>query len=173
MEYTPEEIEKAIKLVNRKKQADKKWYEKNKDRVVEAGKKWRKENREKYIAQRKARYQKNIEKMREKARIRYQEVGRFKRLNNPERKKKEAEWAVTRIAKLKEFIKKTKINMGGRCEKCGYDKELRILHFHHINGGKDKLGNISEMKSQKKILEESKKCILLCSNCHALEHLSL
>ena len=60
---------------------------------------------------------------------------------------------------------------GGKCAKCGYDKCLRALQFHHLDFNKKDFGvsailtrNISALK------EEVDTCILLCSNCHAEEH---
>lgn len=60
---------------------------------------------------------------------------------------------------------------GGKCSKCGYNKNYSALHFHHL---KDKsfpldsrnIGN----RSMKSLLEELSKCELLCANCHAEEH---
>lgn len=58
------------------------------------------------------------------------------------------------------------------CVKCGYDKYMGALHFHHK--GKDKLFKISTLVSKKysqvKIDCELKKCKLLCANCHAELH---
>jgi len=61
--------------------------------------------------------------------------------------------------------------MGGKCEICGYDKCIAALDFHHINGKKKEF-RISRMGSTKweKVLEELKKCQLLCSNCHRELH---
>ena len=63
---------------------------------------------------------------------------------------------------------------GGKCEKCGYSKCLRALHFHHLNPD-DKSFQISEAITKNLIpwdliQEELDKCILLCANCHAEEH---
>jgi len=59
--------------------------------------------------------------------------------------------------------------LGGCCQICGYKKCLRALSFHHIDKSTKKF-NISSgrMKSARwsDILEEIKKCMLLCSNCH-------
>lgn len=61
---------------------------------------------------------------------------------------------------------------GGGCEKCGYNKCLAALDFHHFKGIKNfpldsrKLSNTS----MKRILEEFKNCKILCSNCHREEH---
>jgi hypothetical protein len=46
------------------------------------------------------------------------------------------------------------------------------LQFHHIDGD-DKLasiGNKGRTWSEKKILEEIAKCLVLCGNCHAKLH---
>lgn len=58
---------------------------------------------------------------------------------------------------------------GGKCKLCGYNKCHRALHFHHLDPDKKSFG-ISEKGSTHswdKMVEESKKCVLLCSNCHA------
>lgn len=63
------------------------------------------------------------------------------------------------------------------CEKCGYDKCMGSLDFHHLNANdKDfKLSNIfviynnvSDLKE--KIENELDKCEVLCKNCHAELH---
>lgn len=54
-----------------------------------------------------------------------------------------------------------------KCIKCGESRGW-VLDFHHIDP-KTKGKDISILKgdaSKKKILEEMKKCIVLCSNCH-------
>ena len=61
---------------------------------------------------------------------------------------------------------------GGKCSKCGYDKCSWALDFHHINK-KEKLGTIQWFITSKsiKLAEiESRKCILLCANCHREHH---
>ncbi len=58
---------------------------------------------------------------------------------------------------------------GGCCQKCGYNKCVRALHFHHKNP-KEKLFSISgqgQTRSLDRTRREAEKCILLCSNCHA------
>ncbi len=57
---------------------------------------------------------------------------------------------------------------GGACRKCGYKACLAALDFHHLDP-KTKTGNVLKIiKSRGKhaAIEEAKKCILLCSNCH-------
>ncbi len=59
---------------------------------------------------------------------------------------------------------------GGKCKKCGYDKCVGALDFHHINP-RDKdftiSGNAGKWENIKKELD---KCELLCKNCHAEQH---
>lgn len=59
--------------------------------------------------------------------------------------------------------------MGGKCSNCGYNKSYNALDFHHL---RDKEFSISEkMRYDIEILkEESKKCVLLCANCHREHH---
>jgi len=56
---------------------------------------------------------------------------------------------------------------GGKCKKCGYNKCVRALVFHHINP-KEKEINISKSysKSWTFLKKELDKCMLLCHNCH-------
>ena len=61
---------------------------------------------------------------------------------------------------------------GGCCERCGYDKSLRALHFHHRDPSqKDfSISNNGNAIAWSKIEKEIKKCILVCSNCHCEIH---
>jgi 5-methylcytosine-specific restriction endonuclease McrA len=61
---------------------------------------------------------------------------------------------------------------GGCCQKCGYNKYIGALEFHHINP-EEKDFNPSSLKKytmDTRITEELDKCILLCSNCHRETH---
>lgn len=59
---------------------------------------------------------------------------------------------------------------GGACIKCGYNKSEKALTFHHRVAA-DKLFalSVNNLWSKKwtTLLEEHKKCDLLCMNCHA------
>ena len=64
---------------------------------------------------------------------------------------------------------------GGKCEKCGYDKHLCALDFHHLDKSK-KEGDITKMirnNNWDKLKPELDKCILLCSNCHRELHFKI
>lgn len=58
------------------------------------------------------------------------------------------------------------------CEKCKLS-DHRCLEFHHIDP-KIKDDEISSMIAKgmlpERILEEIKKCMVLCANCHRIEH---
>jgi transposase-like protein len=57
---------------------------------------------------------------------------------------------------------------GGRCSLCGYDHALSALHFHHLDPSTKRLElSRSISLSIEALREEARKCILLCSNCHA------
>ena len=62
---------------------------------------------------------------------------------------------------------------GGKCEKCGYDKNLAGLCFHHLDP-KTKKFQLDARKcansSIESLIEEANKCSLLCHNCHMEEH---
>jgi 5-methylcytosine-specific restriction endonuclease McrA len=61
---------------------------------------------------------------------------------------------------------------GGKCERCGYDKYIGALEFHHLNP-EEKDFSLSQLKTYSfnhVIVEELNKCILVCSNCHREIH---
>lgn len=60
--------------------------------------------------------------------------------------------------------------LGGSCMVCGYSKTIKNLCFHHLFDKKFLL-NIAEFRRPVNILlEEIKKCVLLCHNCHGEVH---
>jgi predicted Zn-ribbon and HTH transcriptional regulator len=58
---------------------------------------------------------------------------------------------------------------GGRCVRCGYDRYLGALQFHHRNPAEKSfqlsMGGLT--RSLASMRAEAAKCDLLCSNCHA------
>ena len=63
--------------------------------------------------------------------------------------------------------------MGGKCQCCGYGKCNKALAFHHIDPDKKDLGfgeTRANPKAWAKIVEELRKCILVCHNCHSEIH---
>ena len=62
--------------------------------------------------------------------------------------------------------------LGGCCSRCGYRANLAALEFHHARGDKEFQLDMRTIanRSWQTVLAESKKCQLLCSNCHAEVH---
>ncbi len=64
------------------------------------------------------------------------------------------------------------ISLNLKCERCGFD-HIAALDFHHLVP-ENKKYVISNLRwsgcSEKTFREEIKKCIVLCSNCHRIEH---
>lgn len=63
--------------------------------------------------------------------------------------------------------------VGNECSICGWNKIPELLELHHL-GLEQKHLNISQMLAShypfKQILEEAKKCVSICSNCHREKH---
>jgi hypothetical protein len=55
---------------------------------------------------------------------------------------------------------------GGKCSKCGYDKNISALEFHHLDRNKKEFNFAHKSAMTDKLLKELNKCILVCSNCH-------
>jgi transposase-like protein len=58
---------------------------------------------------------------------------------------------------------------GGACTVCGYERNVRALHFHHLQPA-EKRHEISARGAAmalKRLQTEARKCVLLCANCHA------
>jgi hypothetical protein len=98
------------------------------------------------------------------------EIDRLSYLNNNNNRKiKIKEQRVINRGLSKDYIKNLKQN--SKCSKCG-DERWYVLDFHHLNDD-SKIENISKlanMGATKKIEEELKKCVILCSNCHRELH---
>ena len=62
---------------------------------------------------------------------------------------------------------------GGRCCICGFDAFQEALEFHHIDPSTKSFGltdSNAVIKALEKQLEEARKCVLLCANCHRGVH---
>ena len=83
-------------------------------------------------------------------------------------KKKRMEQICAYQDKVKEYVLKEKAK---GCSVCGYKKCLQAIEFHHTDDNKE--STISQLASSgcfKKLLEEIKKCVRLCANCHREIH---
>ena len=61
---------------------------------------------------------------------------------------------------------------GGKCERCGYNKCVEALDFHHLDPSIKEYGLSHKglTRSLEKLKEEADKCILVCANCHREIH---
>lgn len=61
--------------------------------------------------------------------------------------------------------------LGGKCNRCGYDKHDAALEFHHKDPNEKEfiISNVAN-KRWEVIKVELNKCELLCANCHRIEH---
>ncbi|MCW3027166.1 MAG: hypothetical protein JWN81_377 [Solirubrobacterales bacterium] len=75
------------------------------------------------------------------------------------------EAVVRRRRRAKEILVK---EAGGGCRLCGYDRCLAALEFHHVDPGLKEFGVARRgAHGLERLRVEVRKCILLCSNCHA------
>ena len=68
------------------------------------------------------------------------------------------------------FLAKIKEQKGGKCIRCGYDKCLKALEFHHIDPTQKDFTISNDHFKLMDAMNEAKKCILICSNCHKEFH---
>lgn len=75
---------------------------------------------------------------------------------------------------IKKWRKENRIKIvdykGGKCKKCGYNKCIEALEFHHINPEEKEYGLCNTVLSFERLKKEADKCVLLCSNCHREFH---
>ena len=97
-------------------------------------------------------------KHREYSRMHY-ERNKTKIINNAKAQK------TTFRAKWMEF------KQSARCVSCGFDHPAAI-DFHHINPSPDdkKLFELLRRNNYSAAMEEIKKCVPLCANCHRIHH---
>jgi hypothetical protein len=75
------------------------------------------------------------------------------------------------IQRQRGFTRKKQVilSLGGKCSRCGYDRNLTCLTFHHVDQ-KTKSFEIDLRKFAnckiETLNEEISKCVLLCRNCH-------
>lgn len=86
-----------------------------------------------------------------------------------EKRRKSVISVSNRRRKVKEELVKYK---GGCCERCGYNKYIGALEFHHKEPSqKDfSVANKGATKSLDFLKTEVDKCMLVCANCHREIH---
>ena len=63
--------------------------------------------------------------------------------------------------------------LGGKCEICGYNKNIYALEFHHKDFTQKDYDISSSDRNFEKLKPELNKCMLLCANCHRELHYKL
>src|SRR6476646_1761466 len=73
------------------------------------------------------------------------------------------------VAKRRRSVKQILVEeAGGGCVLCGYSRCHRALEFHHLHPEEKRFPLASGCTpSLAKLQAEARKCVLLCSNCHA------
>ena len=69
-----------------------------------------------------------------------------------------------------DFLAKIKLQRGGKCERCGYNTCIKALEFHHLDPTQKDFTISNDHFKLKEAVKESKKCILICANCHRELH---
>jgi DNA-binding transcriptional MerR regulator len=75
-----------------------------------------------------------------------------------------------RVAERRRAVKRILVSeAGGCCSRCGYDRCIAALQFHHLDPATKSftLSKNGATQSIERAREEARKCILLCANCHA------
>lgn len=80
------------------------------------------------------------------------------------KKRDNTKWIRRQERKLK-YKKYIMNNLGGKCVVCG-NSDIDCLTFHHKGEKKESMSWLIHTNSLEKIIEESKKCELMCFNCH-------
>ena len=75
--------------------------------------------------------------------------------------------AKTQIDKVRQLKKE----YGNKCTRCGYDKCVDALEFHHLDPAQKEF-HLGEARGRSidKLRQELDKCILVCRNCHTEIH---
>jgi transposase len=74
------------------------------------------------------------------------------------------------VSRRRRRVKETLVReAGGCCRICGYDRNMRALHFHHLDPStkRHEINAKGVAIALDKLRVEARKCVLLCSNCHA------
>jgi hypothetical protein len=173
IEETPEERRKR-----KNREAQKRYRERNRDKVNAASKAWRDANPE-AVAERNLRYRKENPEKAQAATARW-------RANNRERvNESRREWVRNNPEKAKAMRQRGKAGfnqtahgrrrrrkmelvdlLGGKCMDCHQVVHLYAFEFDHVRG--EKVGTLSRLLQGRweAAREEALKCDLVCANCH-------
>lgn len=81
---------------------------------------------------------------------------------------------VSKSEAVMNWRKRTKLALveykGGKCERCGYNKCIEALEFHHMDPSQKDFTISGKSKAFEYLKDEVDKCIMVCSNCHKEIH---
>ena len=86
---------------------------------------------------------------------------------SPERRQRMQEAVIRRRRKNKLELVEYE---GGCCCKCGYNKCVAALEFHHLDPNEKDFSLTGSTIALQRQKDEADKCILVCSNCHREIH---
>ena len=75
----------------------------------------------------------------------------------------------TKIRRTRNKLRAIKY-LGGECSKCGYDKHISALEFHHVGEKSITIGQVANKSWEDIVKPELEECVILCSNCHRAKH---
>jgi len=83
--------------------------------------------------------------------------------------KKKSLDTVEKRVRIKKFLVES---LGGKCQRCGFETPYYdVFDFHHLDPDKKDFDIAKRLTwNFEKLLAEVKKCILICANCHRIEH---
>lgn len=93
-----------------------------------------------------------------------------------EKKNKKGQWICLKCNSELAILKKQELKLkavnykGGKCEICGYNKNLSALEFHHLNPEQKDFTISKTRHAWKDVKKELDKCICVCANCHRELH---
>lgn len=116
---------------------------------------------------------KNIRKVAEISGISRDSIRKYVKINTNE-KLSECELKKNKVKSVVNWRIRTKQKLveykGGECVKCGYNKCITALQFHHEDPNEKDFSISGKSWSFERLKKEVDKCILLCSNCHTELH---
>ncbi len=135
------------------------WNERNRERLNARLQIWREKNRDKQKAATKRYYEKHGDEIRDRQRM--------YRLENPEKRRESLRKSgiKRRYERKIHFIEM----LGGKCAKCGYNKCMAALDFHHLNPEEKENGFEYRLVGFEQKIKDGK-IQLLCANCHREEN---
>lgn len=93
-----------------------------------------------------------------------------------ERKTRSGQWKCLKCESETAVVNKLKYKLkaveykGGKCQICGYNKNIAALEFHHIDPSQKDFGISETRHNWEDTQKELDKCIMICANCHREIH---